>query len=215
MDEPWKKGSRESSQAPEGALSGFQSPWPAPLLLGARHRLAWGEGKGLQLHSHHHPGGRSSGARGGLGLHQGAGRRAANQNRGLGGRAGGSLSLAHLEPLISKVLGAGGGQEPCSNGRPSDVSEVPSVSWAASTQGLCAPSAFTGNEERTVSPGGAGDPTRPEGAWAGRAGRRRRDTRHQPPGAALCSSRTRYRVRVSARRTREPRIKSSVGLEKK
>ena len=189
----------------------FRAPGRPPSCL--EHSIVWhGEEKGSAPRPPSPR--RSSGVRGGRGLHQGAGRRAANQNRGLGGRAGASLSLAYLEPLIGRVLGAGGGKSRAAMAARA-ACLVPSASWAASTQGLCAPSAFTGNEERTVSPGGAGGRTRPEGPRAARAGRRRRDTRPRPPGAALCSSRTHYRDRVSARRTREPRVKSSAGLEKK
>lgn len=116
---------------------------------------------------------------------------------GPGGPGGRQLFPGASRTSNKQSVWSGRGQEPCSNGRPSGVSAIPSVSWAASTQGLCAPSAFTGNEERTVSPGGAGD-RRDPGQACGRG--------VHPPQSSH------GREKCERRRSR---TKSSVSLEKK
>lgn len=158
LDGPAMRKSRRRAIRPRKArFAGsdpLAGPSPAWSTASLGHRLAWGEGRALAPWPCH-PGGHlgseaSSGSTKGWEV-------SCQSESGPRGPDGRQPFPGASRTSNKQSVWSGRGQEPCSNGRPSGVSAVPSVSWAASTQGLCAPSAFTGNEERTVSPAGAGD----------------------------------------------------------
>lgn len=113
------RGARLAS--PRGKVSGERqdprSPWPAPLLLGAGHRLAWGQEMLVLPPPSPSPGGRLESRGAWCSAARGRGGRAANQNWGLG--AGGRQPRPRSSRTSNKqsIWSGRGGGEPCSNGR--------------------------------------------------------------------------------------------------
>lgn len=118
---PQGRGSPESDEGPRGHGRPIWASEPPAGPPPARSRASFGSGREVcscGRHRRREAVWNHGGGGGGLALRGGQGRggRAANQNQnrgrgagGGGGAGGAGLALAHLEPLVSRVSGAGGG----------------------------------------------------------------------------------------------------------